>query len=147
MLKRTEIRNDTISLLTGATDAGSHVFPSRTTPLSNGDIPAVLVYTERNLAEAIEPEHEPVNLNFKNDLDLVVEVHATSDTDDNLDDALDAIVDQVEQALLGSETWVRRFSQISSVDTDVTYDAQSDKRRGTARMTLSLSYLTTFNFS
>lgn len=144
MLRRAEIRQDVIARLKGETNVGDRVFPSKATPLQDGDMPAILVYVTSNTAEQTNPEQVPTSLLFLNQLQVNLEVHAIGESDDKLDDTLDVIADQIERTLLTSQSWVRQFPVIGPIETEISYDSESNTRRGIAAIQISLTYPTSF---
>lgn len=95
-LIRKQIRNDAVSLVRGATDAGDKVYPSRIVPNQITELPVINVYT---INEGVV-KHTDTPLVHKRTLQLVFEVLTANAEDDGLaSDQGDEIADQIENIM------------------------------------------------
>ncbi len=99
---REAIRKKAVELLLGKTSAGFRVYASRVAPFINNEwqneLPAVVVYTMDENGEI----YNAAPREYRRTVELIVEVHASATA--AMDDVLDAIARQVEQALLADDT-------------------------------------------
>lgn len=137
---RAQIRATVKTTVTGLATTGSNVFASRVRPVSDGDLPCLLVYTLEEESEPLSKGSPPALVRT---LDLVIEGLARSKT--ALDDALDQIAAEVEAALAADLTLggLARFSALTS--SAVAVDAEGDSNYGAIRMTLTVEYHTAGN--
>lgn len=96
--KRKTIRHAIADVLKNNTDAGEHVYASRTRPIPASALPAILVYSND---EAIELHNEAPR-EYRRTLTLGIEIVARAD--DDLDDTLDDIAEQVERIISENQT-------------------------------------------
>lgn len=97
MHRRTRIRRRVVELLRGATVAGQRVWANRFLPLTNRELPAILVYA---LDESIDPDSRttaPRELTRR--LSLAVDGIVAAGSEGEIDDALDALSLEIETAL------------------------------------------------
>jgi Phage minor tail protein U len=96
---RTQIRNAVATLLTGLPTTGSHVFKTRTIPLDDTELPALKINTND---EEMAPQTFNADPVLERNLQLTV--IAVAKATDGLDDELDQITLEVEQAINATET-------------------------------------------
>ena len=96
---RRQIRERVGTVLTGLTTTGSNVFQSRVYPLSDADLPALLIYTK---AEESEPQIIGQNRTTSRILALAVECYVKASSD--FDDTVDQICKEVEIAIAADTT-------------------------------------------
>lgn len=147
-----EIRAATVAALVGNTDAGDRVFSSRLVPSDSVDgdgnplqahFPFLLVYVLKESKKAISASGSQ----FQATTTVGVEVHAiVADgvplDDDALDDTLDPIRVQVEDALLSSE-WADQFS-IESVQTQIRMAGNASMREVLALLSFDATHYKTY---
>lgn len=95
---RQQIREAIATTLTGLTSTSTRVFQSRTRPLADAQLPALLIYTD---AEDI---NNAVTIGFPNrqERTLTVRVEALVKQTGSIDDAVDTVIAEVETALNAS---------------------------------------------
>lgn len=93
---RQQIREAAATLLTGLTTTGARVFQSRIYPLRDADLPCLLISTDDE-----QIEHENAVTGGELARELTITVRGIAKATANLDDALDAIAEQVEPVLNG----------------------------------------------
>jgi hypothetical protein len=91
---RQQIRDALVVRLTGLATTGANVFKSRTYALEDSELPCLLIANESDNSES-------VSIGFPRLLkrDFLVSIKAVVKLADDLDDALDNICKQVEQAI------------------------------------------------
>lgn len=94
---RRQIREAAATLLTGLATTGARVFQSRIHPLRDADLPCLLISTDE---ERIVAENAIAGGELTRTLTLTIKGVAKANAD--LDDALDAIAEQVEPVLIGA---------------------------------------------
>ncbi len=102
---RTQIRNAVVTLLTGLTTTDDRVFTSRVHPLSEQELPALLVFVDE---ESIERQtiHAPALLSRS----VAIRVECVSALASGLDDDLDQMALEVEHAIAGNPTLTGIFN-------------------------------------
>ncbi len=140
--ERKAIRAEVVSILKGtntpplggATAAGQRVFPTRTNPIFEIELPCIAVYT---LNEPAERYNEAPRRN-KRTVRLAVEiVHELNDT---LDDALDDICEQVENLLLPNDTLNGKAADVQLVETEIVTLPEGQRPIGAARISFDVTY-------
>lgn len=91
---RTQIRNKVAEILKGNTSVGDNVFGSRVQPISNPELPALLVYTKQ---ENVTEQSISYPRTQQRRLSLTVEGYVK--TQDKIDDEIDKIALEVEQLI------------------------------------------------
>jgi len=133
---RKSIRDEIVTLVTGLTLTGSRVFPGRVYPLASGKLPGVLVYTQN---EASNIDSMGRNRRLERELDVVVEVYAQGT--DTIDDSLDAICVEVEEAIGAATLTNAKDIYLTATDIEVE-GGEGDKVVGAARLTYRAIYRT-----
>lgn len=129
---RKTIRDAVVSAVTGLTTTGTRVYPSRVFPLSDENLPGLLVYT--SLEEINEEEGKQAQLQFRN-LDIVVEGYDKLTA--GLDDKLDTIAGEVENALFGAG-----FATFDLLTTETDFEDGIEKPVGKITLTFRAQYIT-----
>ena len=129
---RTAIRDSVVAKVSGLSTTGGRVYPSRTFPLSDENIPGLIVYTDFEGID--ETEGKISKLQFRN-LQIVVEGYAKLIA--GLDDQLDTIAEEVEEALFDGSIAV--FDLIS---TEHNIAEGAEQPVGKITMTFSVQYRT-----
>lgn len=136
---RIQIRRRVSDRLKATVDVGGRVFTERPTPIFKGEMPVVLVYY---VSETI------VNVNLAQDTydrRLTMNVDLLHKVREGIDDFLDKLAWQVEQAMLQDETLggldgVDNTKLMSSVPLDP--DADGEQIAGLTRLTFEIDYHT-----
>lgn len=127
-----------MSLLTGATDAGSRVHETRMLPFKKAELPAISVYA---LSETIDSDSRTVSpREYRRDLTLAIDVvaRAADDCDDDLDD----IATQIEDAMHVDATLGGVCSDAFLMSTEIGISTETDQHVGVLTLTYSVEYFT-----
>jgi hypothetical protein len=133
---RKQIRDAAVTLLTGLTTTGSRVHPNRLLPLKETDLPCLLVYTDD---EDVQPEGIG-ELVLDRNLRLTVRGVAKQTAD--LDDTLDAMLEEVETVLNGA-AYGGLAKQTALVTVRVQQEYIQEKPVGVIDMGFTVNYFTT----
>jgi len=137
---RKAIREQVVTAITSLSTTGSNVYESRYFPLQTANLPALLVYT---LDETIEDYTMGSNTRTQHrNLSLVIEAHCRGTA--NIDDTLDTIAEEVEEAMVTDITRGGHAKDTKLVSTEVEFDTASQKN-GLMRLTYLISYSTVEN--
>lgn len=152
---RARIRDATLlKLIAGVPQAGGRVWRGRAWPVSDANLPAVLVYIFRERKALLsEAGGEPM---YRVTATLAVHCRVAApevpaDTLDEaahsgalLEDQMDSLAGAVERALLNDPEWVAQFERIPAVDTDMRVDPNADRAVGEAAITFTLEWTEDF---
>jgi hypothetical protein len=136
--RRKEIRDDFVTALTGLAISGTNVFASRVMPMDDDTIPGLTVYTG---AEEIDGEG---GSRFARVQERALEIHveAYDKLASGVDDSLDAMIAEVEAAILvvGNIPSASNVDLVSIDEPDI--DDGLEKPVGKVKMTFRVQYLT-----
>ena len=132
---RQQIREAVATLVTGLTTTGSRVFQSRFYRVQASELPALFIYSTD---ESIERETIGTGPYLRRELSIRIEGMAKAL--DNLDDTLDTIGEEVEDALGGQLPAGVDDFRISSVSID--YSGEGEQPVGVIRMDFVARYQT-----
>ena len=137
---RETIRSNIVTVLTGLTTTGSNVFESRHYPLETGNLPALCIYT---LTEETEYATMTVPRTQLRTLNVAVEAYVQSTS--SIDNTIDTIAVQVEEALDADLTrgGNAKDTQVTAVDID--YSTEGDQPLGIAKFNVVVLYETLEN--
>ena len=121
------------------TDAEEKVYSSRAKPLFDQFLPAILVYT-RN--ENIIEERFATDGYGATKRELEVAIEAVVLGNEQVDDSLDQISKQIEDALDGFEMPTRKADVVKLKSTEMDVSIEGSKIYGAARLTYSITYYT-----
>jgi hypothetical protein len=133
---RSAIRDAIKALLLDETDAGANVYTSRTSPLWQSELPAILIYTED---ESAKPES--MRANSRSIRTLQVTIHAKIEASEDVDDDVDSLVAEIE-TLISEESSLGGTvlgSQLTNTETRV--DMQGESEIGVAVLTYECLYI------
>ena len=137
---RKAIREHVVTTITSLSTTGSNVYETRYFPLQTGNLPALIVYT---LDETIEDYTIGQNTRTQlRSLNLIIEAHCRGTA--NIDDTLDTIAEEVEEAMVTDITRGGNAKDTKLVSTEVDFDTASQKT-GLMRLTYLISYNTVEN--
>ena len=137
---RKAIREHVVTTITSLSTTGSNVYETRYFPLQTGNLPALIVYT---LDETVEDYTLGQNTRTQfRALNLIIEAHCRGTA--NIDDTLDTIAEEVEEAMVTDITRGGNAKDTKLVSTEVDFDTASQKT-GLMRLTYLISYNTTEN--
>ena len=137
---RKAIREHVVTTITSLSTTGSNVYETRYFPLQTGNLPALIVYT---LDETVEDYTLGQNTRTQfRALNLIIEAHCRGTA--NIDDTLDTIAEEVEEAMVTDITRGGNAQDTKLVATEVDFDTASQKT-GLMRLTYLISYNTVEN--
>ena len=137
---RKAIREHVVTTITSLSTTGSNVYETRYFPLQTANLPALLVYT---LDETIEDYTMGSNTRTQHrSLNLIIEAHCRGTA--NIDDTLDTIAEEVEEAMVTDVTRAGNAKDTKLVSTEIEFDTASQKT-GLMRLTYLISYSTVEN--
>ena len=137
---RKAIREHVVTTITSLSTTGSNVYETRYFPLQTGNLPALIVYT---LDETVEDYTIGQNTRTQfRALNLIIEAHCRGTA--NIDDTLDTIAEEVEEAMVTDISRGGHAKDTKLVATDVEFDTASQKT-GLMRLTYLISYNTVEN--
>ena len=137
---RKAIREHVVTTVTSLSTTGSNVYETRYFPLQTGNLPALIVYT---LDETVEDYTIGQNTRTQfRALNLIIEAHCRGTA--NIDDTLDTIAEEVEEAMVTDISRGGNAKDTKLVSTEVDFDTASQKT-GLMRLTYLISYSTVEN--
>ena len=137
---RKAIREHVVTTITSLSTTGSNVYETRYFPLQTGNLPALIVYT---LDETVEDYTLGQNTRTQfRALNLIIEAHCRATA--NIDDTLDTIAEEVEEAMVTDISRGGNAKDTKLVSTEVDFDTASQKT-GLMRLTYLISYNTVEN--
>jgi hypothetical protein len=134
---RKQIRDDVVTTLTGLTTTGTRVFASRVYPNEAGKLPLLCVYSLNEASELIAMNGNQL----LRSLEIVVEGYAKAKA--NLDDTLDTIAKEVEEALAVDPTRGSIAHKTVINDTEISLSEEGEQPIGVIRMSFQVDYVTT----
>ena len=137
---RKNIRDKVTTTLTGLTTTGSRVFQTRLFPLATAKLPGLCIYTRSETTEYATVGRPRTQIR---ELEVLVEAYVKGTA--SLDNMLDTIAVEIEEALYTDVTrgGYAKDTQITSFEVD--YDGEGDQSVGVARFTISVTYATVEN--
>ena len=137
---RKTIREHVVTTITSLSTTGSNVYETRYFPLQTGNLPALIVYT---LDETVEDYTLGQNTRTQlRSLNLITEAHCRGTA--NIDDTLDTIAEEVEEAMVTDITRGGNAKDTKLVSTEIDFDTASQKT-GLMRLTYLITYNTVEN--
>lgn len=137
---RKAIRDNVVTTLTGLTTTGARVFPTRFYPLADAKIPSLCVYTNSESTEYSTIKKPRTKIRT---LEVMVEAYVKATED--LDDTLDSIAVEIEEALANDVTRGNNAKDTQVVSFESTYAAEGDQPVGVGRFTIEVLYATLEN--
>jgi hypothetical protein len=149
----TQLRTVAVELLiAAATTAGSRVYPMRATPITNPEMPILLVYTPECKSEAVGTAGQP---RLRTIQTLVVEAKTASTSEAQCGLDLDALMDPLLDALLTNPVFmamvnadnrpiIERIASITTHTTVLTTDDSGDRFIGRGLHIIGIQTTTTF---
>ena len=137
---RQTIRDNVATTLTGLTTTGDNVYKTRLFPLGDSKLPGLCIYT-RNEATS-NSTITPPRTQIRN-LNVTVEAYVKGTS--SIDDTLDTIAVEVEQALAIDLTRGGNAKDTRVTSFEVDYDGEGDQSNGVARFTITVDYVTLEN--
>ena len=137
-IKKT-IRENIGTALTGLSTTGTSVFESRTFPINFSALPALLIYTKDE--EVIEFSLKTPRTQFRQ-LQVVIEAHIKGTS--NIDDTIDTIAEEVEEAMVTDVSRGGHAKDTRLVSTEIEFEEATSKV-GLAIFTYVIEYATVEN--
>tara|TARA_Y100001937_G_scaffold100419_2_gene137461 strand:+ start:8573 stop:9013 length:441 start_codon:yes stop_codon:yes gene_type:complete len=138
---RQTIREKIVTNVTGLGLTGSNVFDTKLYNLTQASLPALCVYAE---AESSEMSNITSNT-LDRSLDVMVEAYC--EQNDQIEDTLDTICEQIEEAIGADPTLTSSCASIVLTNTEIDFTSLGEKPVGIARLSYTVNYLTKFTDS
>ena len=137
---RKQIRDAAITVLTGLTTTGSRVYASRVYPLTKAKLPGLLVYTPLEDSARVDSPRDSMR-------DMQLHVHGIVAITTNLEDEMDKIAFEVEEALdgLGHADLAKIYHGIRGTISTLS-DEEAAKPHGAIAMEFLYTYRTTTGY-
>ena len=134
------IRDDVKTTLTGLATTGANVFQTRLFSLGENKLPAICIYTKSESTEYVTISRPRTQIRT---LDVAVEffVKATA----NVDNAIDAVALEIEEALYADPTRGGNAKDTKVADFEADYNSDGEQSVGVGRFTISVEYATLEN--
>lgn len=132
---RRAIRERVASNITGLATTGSNVFQSRIHTLGGNNLPCILVYTQ---SETSEPNQMGTDRVLDRTLSINLEIYVKA-TDD-VDDVIDGICVNVEEAIAGDISVNNLARDITLSSTSINFIGEGDQPLGVASLTYDVLY-------
>lgn len=142
------IRKKIAEILTDATDAGARVFPNASIPPWSEELPCILVYQKNEPVREFSAAPRELERSLNIEIEIVAqgpEVNVDMQTPagiKTLEDILDDIAEQVEQALAADETLGGVCSDSILNDTNFEFDSAGTGPIGSAILNYTVTYYT-----
>jgi len=133
--KRTSIRNNVTTTLTGLTTTGSNVFESRIYPNELSKLPLLNIYSNSETSELLSIGK------IERNVEIMVEGFAKATA--NVDEALDTIAKEVEIALATDLTRGGHAKETYLTNTEYELENIGNQQLGVIKMTFNVQYITT----
>ena len=137
---RQQIRDRFATLLTsGVSLVSSRVYSSRVYPLTQANLPALTIYTgsERSGLQTMGVK------TLSRTANIMVDAYVRSTA--NVDDTIDSICVQVEEAIASDYTLNGIAKNTVLISTDIDFSGEAEQPVGIARLTFSVLYVTSIN--
>jgi hypothetical protein len=134
---RQQLREDAETTVTGLTTTGTNVFSGRSYPLEESKLPCLLVFTKSETSEYISltsPRRK------ERTVDLVIMGVAKAAS--GLDDTLDLISKEVEEAIEADVTLGGTAKDLELVTTEIALEDGGSQPLGTIELTFQVIYNT-----
>lgn len=129
------IRSNIVAAVTGLAATGNRVYQTRIYPLEQSKLPGLCVYTRAETTEyaTISPPRRQ-----ERTLEVVVEAYASAVS--NLDNTLDTIAVQVEEALAADLTRGGYAKDTKVIAFEADFDGSGEQPVGVGRLTIQVIY-------
>jgi len=134
---RKSIRDNIKTTLTGLTTTGTNVFQTRFYPLAEAKLPALAIYTKSEVTEygTIHTPRTQIRT-----LDVTVEAYVSGNT--NVDNTLDTISKEVEEALYTDLTRGGNAKETKVISFDADFSGDGENPVGIGRFAIEVLYVT-----
>lgn len=137
---RKTIRDDITTTLTGLTTTGSNVYQTRFYPLAEAKLPGLCIYTN---SESTETSTLKTPRTQMRTMEVMVEAYVKGVS--NIDDTLDTIAVEVEEALATDITRGGNAKDTKVASFEATFTGDGDQPVGVGRFTVEVLYATLEN--
>ena len=137
---RQQIRERVATTLTGLTTTGSRVYQSRVYPMTETNMPGILIYSTSEDSE-IDVMGSTGTLNRL--LNLTVEGYVKSTTE--FDDKIDDICKEIETAMAGDQTMNGLAKNSFLAGTEINYSGEGEQPIGVVTLNYVVQYRTATN--
>jgi hypothetical protein len=134
------IRDNVTTTLTGLSTTGSNVFQTRLFSLGENKLPAICIYTKSEAVEYVTITRPRTQIRT---LDVAVEFFVKGTA--NVDDAIDAVALEIEEALYADPTRGGNAKDTKITDFEADYNSDGEQSVGVGRFTISVDYATLEN--
>jgi len=134
---RKTIRDHITTTLTGLTTTGSNVFQTRLFPVEESKLPALCIYTK---SEATEYATLTQSRTQVRELEVIVEAYVKGTA--NIDNTLDTIAVEIEEALSSDVTRNSNAKDTRVTSVDIDFNGDAEQSVGVARFTVAVDYVT-----
>lgn len=133
---RTTIRQAIVSQIIAAnTSLTTNVFPSRFRPLSAAELPLALIYVRGETSDLLGVS----NNQLKRILKIQIDAHVTADL--NIEDAMDSVAQEIENAINNDWTFGGLAITAVLVATDLDASPDGETQTGNIRLTFDVTYI------
>lgn len=123
---RQQVREEIAGVVSGLTTTGTRVFTSRTYPLSESDLPCLLIKTEQ---ESVD--YQTIGRPSQQEREITLVIDAIAKANENLDQTLDTMCKEVEVVI---DTVASLSKNIMLAGTRIEIDDSGSQRIGKASM-------------
>jgi len=134
---RKTIRDHITTTLTGLTTTGSNVFQTRLFPVEESKLPALCIYTK---SEATEYATLTQSRTQVRELEVIVEAYVKGTA--NIDNTLDTIAVEIEEALSSDVTRNSNAKDTRVTSVDIDFNGDAEQSVGVARFTVAVDCVT-----
>ena len=135
---RQQLREAVATAVTGLSTTGSRVYQSRVYPLTDSNLPCLLVTSDGDKSEAITV-HSP----YQQERATTIRIEGIAKAVSNIDDTLDTISKEVETAIAGSSTAIVKSLIYQGAQID--YDGSGEQPIGKVTMIFTKDLYTLSN--
>lgn len=135
---RQQLREAVATAVTGLSTTGSRVYQSRVYPLTDSNLPCLLVTSDGDKSEAITA-HSP----YQQERATTIRIEGVAKAVSNIDDTLDTISKEVETAIAGSSTAIVKGLIYQGAQID--YDGSGEQPIGKVTMIFTKDLYTLSN--
>lgn len=135
---RQQLREAVATAVTGLSTTGSRVYQSRVYPLTDSNLPCLLVTSDGDKSEAITV-HSP----YQQERATTIRIEGVAKAVSNIDDTLDTISKEVETAIAGSSTAIVKGLIYQGAQID--YDGSGEQPIGKVTMIFAKDLYTLSN--
>lgn len=133
-----ELRDATVTALIAAGVAEGNVKPARYRPIKGAELPMVAVYVRQDQMTALGDANHG-HAQFGHQTTVAVEIATAAVGDEPGDDAILALIENCQDALFQSTTWMSVILGVEQVAIEVTHSEEGEARFIAARVDLTVS--------